>query len=77
MRSNRRKDKEVLVFSNGYKLSETLDTLKYCDQSVTEDAERTAVVMTEISERGYGIRHYLVFHRFKAGWSMEGLHPMI
>lgn len=108
-------------FSNSYKLSETLDTLKYCDQRVTEDADRTTVVTTETSERGYGIRHYLVwmhgdagvstyteffnesgetlyldyltsasldglspylpnegsgdlvFHRFKAGWSMEGL----
>ncbi len=110
------------IFSNSFKLSETLDELKYKSQQTIDDESSITVVTTEESEAGYGIRHYLtwhkgekgfevstefynnsdetknleyltsasldalspylcddgskkmVFHRFKAGWSMEGLH---
>lgn len=109
------------IFSNSFKLSETLDTLKFKEQRVEETTEYTLIVTDEKAPDGYGIRHYLkyihgekglcvqtefynnaqrelrleyltsvsldnlgmfiadnesnklVFHRFKAGWSMEGL----
>lgn len=109
------------MLSNSFKLSETLDALKFKEQSIQENEKRIVIVTTEESDQGYGIRHYLtwyrgengfevctefyndsgrelkleyltsvsldalspylddegsknlVFHRFKAGWSMEGL----
>lgn len=109
------------MFSNSYKLSESLDALQYKEQLVSEEDNRTVVTTVEEAEEGWGIRHHLtwyhgelgfeittefynnsgrtltleyltsasldalspylpnegskqlVFHRFKAGWSMEGL----
>ncbi len=110
------------IYSNSLKLSETLDELRYKNQTVEETDDTVTVITTEEASAGFGIRHYLiwyrgekgvemktefynntdevqtleyltsasldalspyrdndagkqlVFHRFKAGWSMEGLH---
>lgn len=109
------------MFSNSFKLSETLDRLHYKSITEKEDEAAITVITTEESDEKFGIRHYLtyrkaekgveiytefynnsgrelrleyltsvsldalspylndegsrklVFHRFKAGWSMEGL----
>ncbi len=109
-------------FSNTFKLSDTMYSLKFTDQKVVEDSDKVTVVTEEKAEENYGIRHYLTwyrgekgcevyteffndgketlelqyltsvsldnlspylddegskdmtYHRFKAGWSMEGLH---
>ncbi len=109
-------------FSNSFKLSESLDQLKFKNQEVLENEEKTVIVTTEESPNKYGIKHYLIYyknekgfevktefynnseeelyleyltsasldalspllndegsrdlflHKFKAGWSMEGLH---
>ena len=110
------------MFSNSFKLSETLSALRYRGQTVQRDGERTVIETTEEAETGFGILHRviwfagepgftvetefynrtghevtldyltsasldglglqstgdggktLLFHRFKAGWCMEGLH---
>lgn len=110
------------IYSNCLKLSETLDELTYKEQTIEETDKCVTVITTEEAPAGFGIRHYLiwhrgesgvemktefynntaevqtleyltsasldalspyrdddasktlVFHRFKAGWSMEGLH---
>lgn len=109
-------------FSNSFKLSESLETLKFKNQEIIESDEKTVIVTTEESDGQYGIKHYLTWyknekgfevktkiynnsenelvleyltsasldaispylkdegskdlflHKFKAGWSMEGLH---
>ena len=109
------------IYSNCLKLSETLDTLSFKNQNLSETEEFIKIETTEESPLGYGIRHTLlwfkgekviesttefynvsnetltleyltsvsldllspfalddgakstVFHRFIAGWSMEGL----
>lgn len=109
------------MFSNSFKLSETLDKLSYKSIDAKEDGETVTITTTEESDEKFGIRHILfyrkgekgveirtefynnsegelrleyltsvsldalspyldnegskdmVFHRFKAGWSMEGL----
>lgn len=113
---------ELGMFSNSFKLSETLSALHYQGQTVRQDGERTVIETTEEAEAGFGILHRviwiagepgftvetefynrtghevtldyltsasldglglqstgdggktLLFHRFKAGWCMEGLH---
>lgn len=110
------------MFSNSFKLSETLSALRYRGQTVQRDGERTVIETTEEAKAGFGILHRviwfagepgftvetefynrtghevtldyltsasldglglqstgdggktLLFHRFKAGWCMEGLH---
>ena len=110
------------MFSNSFKLSESLYKLKFKDQYVEETDNTITVVTVEEADEGFGIKHRLcwykgesgfevntefynntgkeqileyitsvsldalspcldnegsknlVFHRFKAGWSMEGLH---
>lgn len=110
------------MFSNSFKLSETLSHLKFKEQYTQENENSITVVTIEEAEEGFGIKHRLrwykgesgfevntefynntgreqileyltsasldalspclddegskelVFHRFKAGWSMEGLH---
>ena len=110
------------MFSNSFKLSETLSLLKFKEQYTEENNDSITVVTVEEAEEGFGIKHKLrwykgesgfevtteffnntgkeqileyitsasldglspylenegsknlVFHRFKAGWSMEGLH---
>lgn len=110
------------MFSNSFKLSDTLDMLTFKEQNVLKDGDTVSVVTTEESLEGFGIRHILKwyegqhgfevctefynnsdtdleleyltsvsldaispllndegskklkFHRFKAGWCMEGLH---
>lgn len=110
------------IFSNTFKLCETVNELKFSGQTVLRDEKSITVITEEKSEKNYGIRHYLiwylgergfeayteffnnsgaelelqyitsasldalspylndegskelVFHRFKTGWSMEGLH---
>ncbi len=110
------------MFSNSFKLSETVYKLKYKEQYVEETNEFITVITVEEAQEGFGIKHklrwykgesgfeintefynntgseqileyitsasldslspclqdegskQLVFHRFKAGWCMEGLH---
>lgn len=110
------------MFSNSFKLSETLCKLKFKEQYTEENEQSITVVTVEEAEEGFGIKHrlcwykgeagfevntefynntgaeqileyitsasldalspclsdegskQLVFHRFKSGWSMEGLH---
>ena len=110
------------MFSNTFKLGDSLSLLKYKNQFVDKKSDRVTIITEEESDEGYGIRHNLcyhigekgfevwvefynnsnstleieyitsasldalsplldnegsrelVFHRFKAGWSMEGLH---
>lgn len=110
------------IYSNCLKLSETLDNLKFKEQKIEETDDFIKIITTEEAPEGYGINHYLlwhrnelgfeistefynnssktqtleyitsasldglspyldsdggkqiVFHHFKAGWSMEGLH---
>ena len=110
------------MFSNSFKLSETVYKLKYKEQFVEENDECITVITVEEAPEGFGVKHRLcwhkgesgfqvdtefynnsgseqileyitsatldalspclsdegskklVFHRFKAGWCMEGLH---
>lgn len=110
------------MFSNSFKLSETLSKLKFKEQYTEDNENSVTVITTEEAAEGFGIKHRLcwhkgekgfevntefynntgkeqileyitsasldalspllrdegskklVFHRFKAGWSMEGLH---
>ena len=110
------------VYSNSFRLSETVKLLEFTGQEVVESEDCTTVITTETAAGNYGIRHYLtwyhgekgcevyteffndgeeelelqyltsaslegispylddegskdlVFHRFKTGWSTEGLH---
>lgn len=110
------------MFSNSFKLSETLNKLKFKEQYTEETADSIIIVTVEEALEGFGIKHRLCwckgesgfavstefynntgdeqtleyltsasldalspcledegskelkFHRFKAGWSMEGLH---
>ncbi len=110
------------MFSNSFKLSETLSKLAFKEQYTEETDDYITIVTVEEAEEGFGVKHRLCwhkgesgfevntefynntgfeqvleyltsasldalspclsdegskklkFHRFKAGWSMEGLH---